>query len=49
MPLHLCGGQIATCEGQLSPSAMWVLGIKLRLPGLALSTLTYPAILPAPG
>lgn len=36
MPWHMCGGQIMICEGQFSPSTMWVQGVKFRTPFLSL-------------
>lgn len=40
VPWRVCGGQRTIWGSQVSPSAMWVLGIKLQLSGLVASALS---------
>lgn len=40
VPKHVCGGERIICKDQVSSSITWILGIKLRLSGLAASPST---------
>lgn len=41
VPWHKSGSQMATCRNQFFPFTLWIPGVELKFPGLAVSALTH--------